>query len=85
MIDHQFSPGTPAVPEGTVFEAPTLTCSHCQRLVILNPERKRPRNYCYAGDHYVCDLPGCNTGTCTSIRRVLDELQEAAFRQLKEI
>lgn len=87
IIDNRFSPGVsedlvrgsgknaPVVGEGRVFECDTITCSHCHTIVMLNPDRSRPRNYCRKCDHYICDNPGCNVG-CTPLNQVLDELQE---------
>lgn len=42
-----------------VREFKTLTCCHCNRVVVLNPERTRDRHHCYRCNHYVCDSPGC--------------------------
>lgn len=66
MVDHQASPGISpeaarrlgiaARPEGTVFEAKTLSCSHCRCSVVVNPDRTRDRHYCSKCDHYICDL-----------------------------
>lgn len=39
----------------------TLTCAHCNRVVMLNPERKRARGFCYRCDNYVCDFPICRS------------------------
>lgn len=66
-----------------LFEAPSITCSHCQRVVILNPLRNRERPYCRKCDHYICDSCGpalAATGICKPFRQVLDELQEEAER-----
>lgn len=81
LIDHRASPGLPEVPEGTVFEAAVLSCSHCQRSLIRNPARTRERAYCHGCDHYICD--GCaavrhDTLQCADIRRVFDRLQNEA-------
>lgn len=65
-IDHSNSPGITAeqaasigsklvVPGGTVFKSATITCSHCKRVVILNPDRSRNRGYCRKCDHAICD------------------------------
>ena len=40
---------------GGLFEAATTTCSHCQRIVVLNPDRTRERGYCRKCVHYICD------------------------------
>lgn len=93
LIDHRNSPGVPlemilasgkfapdvaAGAAGAVFESATITCSHCQVVVILNPDRGRPRNFCAKCDHYVCDKPGCVT-QCIPMNQVFDEIQNQAF------
>lgn len=62
-----------------VFESALITCAHCHRTVVLNPQRDRPRGYCRRCDHYVCDSPGCNAG-CLPMKTILDVAQEAAHR-----
>ncbi len=69
LVDHRASPGLPAdiarasgydprhCGEGAVFEAATLTCSHCKVVFVRNPLRTRERAKCFkCGWHYVCDL-----------------------------
>lgn len=69
FIDHRASPGIPPaqarqmgydpahVAEGRLFEAATMTCQHCQAIVIKNPGRDRERAYCMAcAGAYICDL-----------------------------
>lgn len=70
-IDHRESPGfteadavaghrtsiLPYIGKGKLFEAATNSCSHCDRIVIKNPDRIRPRGHCTACDHFICD--GC--------------------------
>jgi hypothetical protein len=61
--------GTPGVPDEIIvahglpagagyikFESATFTCSHCEQVVVLNPDRSRARGYCKQCDHYLCDL-----------------------------
>ena len=65
LIDHSQSPGVSdalmvaqGLPAGSGrirFESATFTCSHCETVVILNPDRERSRGYCPRCDHYVCD------------------------------
>jgi hypothetical protein len=55
LIDHKSSPGTTQVPEGRIFESATTTCNHCQKVIVLNPNRTRPRHYCPGCDKYICD------------------------------
>lgn len=70
FVDHRASPGLsediarqagydPAlVKEGKVYEADTLTCSHCKSTVVKNPFRTRARENCpKCNHHYICD--GC--------------------------
>lgn len=93
LIDHKDSPGVPeeliraaiaagkpaapAVRSGQTYESATITCCHCNRVVILNPDRKRARGYCAKCDHYVCDLPACNL-ECNPFQRLLDDLHHQA-------
>ncbi len=88
VVDHRDSPGlTPAevahVPRalpifgGELFEADVFTCSHCQRAVLLNPSRVRPRGYCAKCNHYICDDPRCHS-ECHPIVKLLDQAQEHA-------
>lgn len=65
-----------------LMESATVTCSHCHRIVVLNPDRTRPREYCSGCDHYICD--GCaairsSQPACLTLNAVLDRQQEAAF------
>ena len=53
IIDHRAGDGVPGLPR--LFEAPTITCSHCQAVVIVNPDRQRPRAFCSQCDRYICD------------------------------
>lgn len=48
------------LPVSTV-EMHTMTCAHCNRVVLLNPERTRARGYCAKCDAYVCDHRVCLT------------------------
>lgn len=69
MIDHRASPGLPEdvaratgldpklCGEGKIFEAATLTCSHCKVAMVKNPLRTRERGHCRKCNHYICD--GC--------------------------
>lgn len=81
LIDHSSAPGAGLVGPGRKFESATITCSHCQRIVILNPDRTRARGHCRKCDHYICDEPACNK-ECIPMQMVLDNLQEQAFRNL---
>ena len=73
FVDHRASPGLTEeqarfngydpklAREGRVFEADTLTCSHCKVVVIKNPERTRERHSCMkCGGHFICDACAFN-------------------------
>lgn len=93
LIDNRNSPGTtsdiltpgsspddvPIVGSGATYESATATCSHCHRIVIFNPQRSRPRNYCAKCDHYICDSAGCLVD-CTPFNKLLDDLQERTLK-----
>lgn len=58
------------------FEAPTLTCSHCNTQIVVNPGRTRDREYCRKCDHYVCDECSLQlklSGECRPLRPMMDE------------
>jgi len=76
MVDNRLA-------DGGLHEADTSTCSHCQRIVVLNPDRTRERGYCRKCDHYICDqCVGIMhvTLTCTPIAEVFDRLQNNAIK-----
>lgn len=94
-IDHRESPGfTPeeakaarfghTMPVGSKrFQLKTYTCCGCQRQIIVNPERERPRNYCRSCDRYMCDdcsLTFKITGVHKPFKQIIDEYMEAAIK-----
>lgn len=90
MIDHRpgmglGAPGETPLAHGRIFEAPTYTCSHCQRIVVINPLRTRERGYCPKCDHHVCDE--CELvrveagGACRSFEQLADQVLEAVVAQ----
>ena len=91
MIDNRGTPGTPeslataaGLPPNAgigLFEAATYTCTHCQSVVVMNPERKRDRAYCRGCDHSICDNCGAAKAAgakCRTFKQVVDEILEAA-------
>lgn len=52
MVDNRVS-------GGQLLELAAFNCPHCNRTVIKNPQRVRPRNYCQRCDRNVCDNAGC--------------------------
>lgn len=61
MIDNRLS-------GGTLQEVATLTCCHCNRAVILHPQRTRERGYCRKCNAYRCDY----CVTCTPIAQLVE-------------
>jgi hypothetical protein len=98
-IDHTFSPGVPdeltkplgliTAPAGTKLESATVCCNHCNKIVVLNPNRSRPRGYCANCDSYICDM--CEfirkTRGCITIKQIISEVLETNAKNLnlKEI
>lgn len=92
LIDHKASPGLPpdfmqklgldgpAVAGGASYESPTITCVHCGTIVVLNPQRTRPRNHCRKCDDYICDNPACSLD-CKPFNKILDEAEKLAYRE----
>lgn len=93
LIDHRTGDGitqnqavdagheTLPVARGMVFQSPTINCSHCERLVVLNPDRSRSRGYCPKCDRYVCDqceAERVRSGVCKPFKKVIDEFVDAA-------
>lgn len=75
LIDHRASPGTPQVPEGKVFESALQVCNHCQRNVILNPDRSVPLSYCSKCHRYICRACAAEyhrTNVCFTIQELVD-------------
>lgn len=94
LIDHSNSPGIPddiGMPLGLPAgfgrgrqELPTLTCNHCQKILIVNPLRNRERPHCRKCDHYICDE--CNvtrivTGECRPYIQVVEDQHEKVIKQ----
>src|SRR3990172_11116798 len=86
MIDNRHNPAIneelvtvynfPSLRANSLFECATITCAHCNTVVILNPDRSRPRGYCRSCDKYVCDNPACSA-ECRNFDKLLDDIQEA--------
>jgi hypothetical protein len=91
FIDHRASPGMPKgfmrslgldapdVIEGKMWVGATLTCCHCNAVVIKNHERKRSRGHCFKCDAYICDACEANK-TCTPFSKILDNEEKRIYR-----
>lgn len=97
MIDNRNSPGvpdqvmhrvSPELPPGSgrgLLETATVSCSHCQKQVIIRPDRERERAYCRSCDHYICDECAVIlrvTGVHRAFAQVIDDVQERAGKGL---
>jgi hypothetical protein len=97
-IDHRDSPGLSAadvahmpnalpVAAGQHLERDVKQCSHCQRMVVLEPNRVRARAYCGKCDHYICD--SCEairvkTGECVPFLKRLDQAATIAEKFVRQ-
>jgi hypothetical protein len=94
MIDHRQSPGVSdeamvqlGLPPGSgrgLFETATYTCSHCQAVVFMHPNRQRERAYCCHCEHRLCDACGARAeagAKCQPLRYMINEILEQAERQ----
>jgi hypothetical protein len=60
---------------GELKEYPTMTCGHANHIVVLNPERQRPRYTCPKCYSYVCDDLACRV-ECTPIEKCVELAQK---------
>ena len=60
--------------ENWVRELPTFTCIHCNRVVVMNPARRRGRNACRKCMARTCDAPPCVL-ECDPVERKLEQLR----------
>ena len=99
-IDHSASPGmtepvvqhggelSPVVGKGQTYESATITCAHCQVVVVLNPLRNRPRNYCGKCDAYICDnlLGICpREADCIPFEKIVENILEQHVKRITEL
>lgn len=65
VMDNRTNAGVPdevvisqGLPPGAgrgLFEEACYTCSHCERVVVKNRQRTRPRGFCKKCNHVICD------------------------------
>jgi len=68
---------------GVNLEADTYTCSHCQRVVIKNPDRTRERYRCRGCNHHICDACEAKRFAgepCVTFAQIVDTALERAAR-----
>lgn len=84
LVDHRGSPGVPdsmvtrvGLPPGAghgVFEAATMHCKHCSAVVVKNPLRARPREFCRTCNSYVCDGCAASMAAADYVHRTFEDL-----------
>lgn len=84
LLDHRHSAELPPGVAGRLVEHATFTCSHCQAVVIMNPDRTRDRTKCRGCNHLICD--GCAAqramgAPCRTWAQLVDEKLAEAIRQ----
>lgn len=83
LID-QTASGIPVCAGRPLFEADTYTCTHCNAVVVLNPERKRERYRCRGCSHLICDPCAAKRlagESCKTMQQKIAEQFEAVERQ----
>lgn len=68
---------------GRHLEADTYTCTHCQRVVVMNPLRKRERYKCGGCNHHICDDCAALRATGAPCRTWAQKIDEVASQQAK--
>lgn len=66
---------------GKKFEADTMSCGHCQKIVAKSVTRVRSRGHCQKCSSYICDNCHANlfmTGLCDSAKARADRAREIA-------
>ena len=86
MIDHRGTEGIPeeltkaaglpALPPGRMVEMATIGCCHCGAVVVVNPERIRPREYCQKCDRYICDWCKAASLKAEYVHRTFNQIAE---------
>jgi hypothetical protein len=84
LLDHRQAGVLPPGVCNPLVEQATFTCSHCQFVVVMNPNRIRPRTKCGGCSHLICD--GCAAkkaagAPCKTWAQVVDEALAQAERQ----
>lgn len=65
-------------PEGIVFEADTITCSHCNRIVTLG--READFGHCLVCDKDLCG-PCVDIGECIPFKKKCDRAEAEYYRK----
>lgn len=69
---------------GKLFEAGTITCSHCGNAYVKNKYRIRAREFCRKCDHYICDGCGAIAAQADYVHIPFRQLAEAAINSAEK-
>ncbi len=53
-------------------EYPTYTCAHCSKVVVMRPDRERPRTMCYQCGQWICESSEVCSAGCTPLIPLAD-------------
>lgn len=53
--------------EGQTFSYPTYTCAHCSTMVVMRPNRERPRKSCMSCGGWICEKKQICNEHCTPL------------------
>lgn len=79
--------GLPAKAAKGLYEEACYTCSHCEKIVVKNRERTRPRGFCKKCNHVICD--GCEAQyvasghECKPYKAMVEEYLESVERHIQ--
>lgn len=78
MVD-QRATGIPVSAGKPLFESATYTCTHCERVVVMEQTRTRPRYKCRGCSHLICDPCAAEKehvykGVCVTYKQKLDAI-----------
>lgn len=84
MVDQRAS-GLPTSIGRPLLESATYTCRHCERVIVMELTRSRPRYKCFGCSHLICDPCAAekyaNGGRCVTYAQKLDETLTQELRQ----
>lgn len=66
------------VPLQGPIEYPTYTCAHCGKVVVMRPDRLRPRTTCASCGQWICEQSEICASECTPLISLADDGWEAS-------
>lgn len=85
LVDQRAS-GLPTCIGKPLFESATYTCTHCERVIVMELTRTRPRYKCFGCRHLICDPCAAEKATvyggrCVTYAQKLDFVVAQEVRQ----